>query len=322
MISSQFSILNSKFSISCLVCFLLLGNFASAQRYELVPFGDFEQWTVRHIKESAIIGGNTRDIYVVAPNDTLSVNKVYNYSKTIWSSSNAYAVVMGVTKTSCSALPDKGPTGRCAKLITCYASCKVLGLVNIKVLASGTLYWGKMLEPISSVTNPYSYMDWGIPFTKRPTAILLDYKAVVPNTGKVVKGARTVDGYDPEEVMLILQNRWEDEKGNIHAKRVGTAFYHISKSSSGWVKNKRIPVIYGDARKSESYKPYMDLITGDKTLYALNSKGKRVPILEEGWGDASTPVTHAVMSISSGSMGAFKGALDNILWVDNVRLEY
>lgn len=308
--------------LTALVFMLFVHSTVIAQRYEKVPLGDFEQWTLRHIKESAIIGGNTRDIYVVAPNDTISENKVFDYHNTIWASSNAYAVVVGVTKTSCSAMPDKGPTGKCAKLITCYASCKVLGLVNIKVLASGTLYWGKMLEPITSINNPYSYMDWGIPFTKRPKAVVLDYQSVVPNTGKVVKGLRTVSGYDPEEIMLILQHRWEDKDGKIHAKRVGTAIYHIDKTSNGWVKNFRVPVIYGDATESPHYKEYMGLNNGEKALYALNSKGKRTKIIEEGWASADTPVTHAVMSISSGSLGAFKGALDNILWVDNIRLEY
>ena len=57
-------------------------------------------------------------------------------------------------------------------------------------------------------------------------------------------------------------------------------------------------------------------------FYALNKKGESKPILEESWADADSPVTHAIMMISSSSCGAFTGALDNVLWVDNVRLEY
>ena len=37
----------------------------SAQRVELLPFGDFEQWTERHIKESAILGGETKTLYTL-----------------------------------------------------------------------------------------------------------------------------------------------------------------------------------------------------------------------------------------------------------------
>lgn len=309
-------------TIVCLLACLT----ASAQRYEKVPFGDFEHWAVRYITESQIIGGQEKTLYVVGPTDTIRGNEAYNYKNTIWSSSNAFAKVAGVVKTSTNVTPDKGPNGKCAKLATQFASCKVAGLINIKVLAAGSIYWGKMLEPITGVSDPYAFMDWGIPFTKRPKALVLNYKATIPNTGKLVKGTtfRTTEfnGYDPAEILFILQNRWEDEKGNIHAKRVGTAVYHIDQTSKGWVKNFRIPVIYGDARKSKDYQPFMNLVSGDKTMYALNSKGKKKPILEEAWADANCPVTHAIMMITSGSLGAFVGALDNVLWVDELRLEY
>ena len=298
---------------------------AYAQRTELVPMGDFEQWTTRHIKESAILGGDVKTIYVVGPEETIEGNKVYDYSRTIWASSNAYARVSGVTKTSLTVQPDEGPTGRCARLDTRFAECKVAGLVEIRVLASGCLYWGKMLEPVTGVKNPYAFMDWGIPFTKRPSALVLDTKAELPNTGVLVRGTtfstKEFPGEDPCQIMLILQQRWEDDEGNIHALRVGTAFRRISKSTGGWTKNLRIPVIYGDARQDVGYRDYMGLLQGKMTLYAVNSKGKKKPILEEGWADPGAPVTHAILQITAGSRGAFTGALGNTLWVDNVRLE-
>ena len=299
---------------------------AYAQRTELVPLGDFEHWTVRHIQESAILGGNTRTLYVVGPDETIDGNKVYDYSRTIWASSNAYARVSGVTKTSVTVQPDNGPTGRCARLDTRFAECKVAGLVEIKVLATGALYWGRMLEPVTGVKNPYAFMDWGIPFTKRPSALLLDIRAELPNTGILVRGTtfstKEFPGDDPCQVMLVLQQRWEDEDGNIHALRVGTAFRRISKSTDGWIKGFRVPVIYGDARQDAGFRDYMGLLQGNRTLYAVNSKGKKKPILEEGWADPGAPVTHAILQITAGSRGAFTGALGNTLWVDNVRLEY
>ena len=299
---------------------------AYAQRTELVPFGDFESWTTRHIKESAILGGNVKTIYVVGPNETIEGNRTYDYSRTIWASSNAYARVSGVTKTSLTVEPDNGPTGRCARLDTRFAECKVAGLVDIRVLATGSLYWGRMLEPITGVKNPYAFMDWGIPFTKRPSALVLDGKAELPNTGTLVRGTtfstKEFPGYDPCQIMLILQHRWEDEDGNIHALRVGSAFRRIDKSTGGWIKDLRIPVIYGDARQNAGFRDYMGLLQGNMTLYAVNSKGKKKPILEEGWADPDTPVTHAVLQITAGSCSAFIGALGNTLWVDNIRLEY
>ena len=306
-----------------LLCSVLLfvGRIASAQKYENIRYGNFENWTVRYIKESAIIGGETKTHYVIGPRDTIRANKPYSYNKTIWASSNAYAVVAGVSKVTCTVSPDKGPHGTCAKLETKMVECTAIGVINIKVLAQGSIFWGKILEPINSTNKPYSHMDWGIPFTKKPKALVFDYKSVVPNTGKIYKGKNLVDGKDPETVMLILQHRWEDEDGNIHAKRVGTAFYRIEKSSGKWIDGFRIPVIYGDARKSPGYKDYMGLIQGDQSLYTRNSKGQSKPILEE-WGGPDDSVTHAVLSFTSGSSGAYCGALGNILWLDNIKLEY
>lgn len=299
---------------------------AFAQRTELVQYGDFEHWTVRHIKESAILGGSVKTLYVVGPDETVEGNKVYDYSRTIWASSNAYARVSGVTKTSVTAEPDNGPTGRCARLSTRYADCKVAGLVEIKVLATGALYWGRMLEPVTGVKNPYAFMDWGIPFTKRPSALVLDVNAELPNTGVLVRGTtfsqKEFPGDDPCQLMLLLQQRWEDEDGNIHALRVGTGFRRIGKSTAGWSKDFRVPVVYGDARKDAGYRDYMGLLQGSRALYAVNSRGQRKPILEEGWAEPGAPVTHAVLQITAGSRGAFTGALGNTLWVDNVRLEY
>ena len=299
---------------------------ASAQRIETVPFGDFESWTVRHIRESAIIGGEEKTIYVLGPSETIEGNRAYDYSHTPWASSNAYARVSGVTKTSLSVEPDEGPSGRCAKLSTVFASCKVAGLVEINVLATGSLYWGKMFEPITGVRDPYANMDWGIAFTGHPSAVLIDYKAFMPATGKLVKGTTfrktEFPGDDPCQLKLLLQKRWEDADGRVHALRVGTAFLRVEKSTSGWVTDSRIPIIYGDASKTSGYKSYMGLINGENALYALNSKGKRVKIIEEGWAEPGTECTHAVLHISSGCQGGYTGAPGNTFWIDNLRLEY
>lgn len=296
---------------------------AHAQRVETVPFGDFEHWTRRVVKESAIVGGEEKTLYVVGPEETIRGNRTYDYKRTIWASSNAYARVAGITKTSVTVEPETGPYGTCARLSTCYASCRVAGLVNISVLATGCLYWGKMLEPVTGVKDPYAFMDWGIPFTERPSALLLDCRAELPNTGILTRGTtfshKEFPGDDPCQIMLLLQHRWEDAQGNIHALRVGTAFRRIGQSTEGWVSGLRVPVIYGDARKSVQYRDYMGLTN---TLYALNSRGERKPILEDGWADENTPVTHAVLQIIAGSRGAFVGALGNTLYIDNVRLEY
>ena len=59
--------------------FLFISLFAALavtgqERIEPVPFGDMEQWVVRYIKESRIIGGKTRVLYAIAPKDTIRKN--------------------------------------------------------------------------------------------------------------------------------------------------------------------------------------------------------------------------------------------------------
>lgn len=308
------------------LAFVLTPLLSLAQTKKLVPYGTFENWCVRDIKESPIIGNKTKRIYNIGPKDTIRANKAYR-ANTPWSSSNAYARVSGVTKTSCTVTPDKSHNGgTCAKLETKIEELKVAGLVNIKLLVSGTIFWGRIFEPISRATNPYSLMEWGIPFTERPKALILDYKSSMPNKGTITRckitSYSTTPGNDAHEVTFILQKRWEDEDGHIHALRIGTAMTRIEQPSSGWVKNFRVPVIYGDATKNPGYKDYMKFGPKGLTYYAKNSKGKAVKIQEEGWAEPDETPTHAMMIIGASVQEAYVGTVGNTLWVDNVALEY
>lgn len=59
---------------------------------------------------------------------------------------------------------------------TIIENCKVIGMVNLKVLVSGSIFLGKVHEPIRSTNDPYSKMDMGIPFTKRPKSLIFVIK--------------------------------------------------------------------------------------------------------------------------------------------------
>lgn len=299
----------------------------SSAEKEFLPYGKFESWTVRDIKESGIIGGKTKRIYNVGPSDTIRQNRPYPYnSRTPWSSSNAYARVAGVTKTSCTVTPDRSWDGsRCAKLETKIEELRVLG-INIKILVSGSIFFGNIFEPIPTANNPYTLMNWGAPFTRRPQALVLDYKSAMPNRGTVTKckitSHKTISGSDAHEVTFILQKRWEDKDGNIHALRVGTAMTRIEEPTTGWVKEFRVPVIYGDATRDPRYKDYMKFGPKGLDYYARNSKGKVVKIQEEGWARPDETPTHAMLLFTASIHEAFVGTLGNTLWVDNVAVEY
>jgi hypothetical protein len=306
---------------------LVLPVVASGQSRRYVPYGKMDSWTVRDIKESAIIGGKTKRIYNIGPADTLRENRPYPYnSRTPWSSSNAYARVAGVTKTSCSVTPDLSWDGTlCAKLESKIEELRVLG-INVKILVSGCIFYGNIFEPIPTAYNPYSLMNSGTPFTGRPKALVFDYKSAMPNKGTVTKckitSYKTMPGDDAHDVTFVLQKRWEDAEGHIHALRVGTAMTRIEKPTDGWIKDFSMPVIYGDARKDPGYKDYMKLGPKGLTYYAKNSKGEIVEIQEEGWARPDEIPTHAMLMFTASIHEAFVGTIGNTLWLDNIALEY
>ena len=123
---------------------------------------------------------------------------------------------------------------------------------------------------------------------------------------------------DEAEAYVYLQHRWEDEKGKIHAIRVGTGYERFSQTQEQWVNAHRVPIHYGDITGEPWYREYMGFKGIER---AANSKGKITPIIEEGW-DATLDVTHMVIVITSGKMVAFEGHEGNTLWVDNVCLVY
>jgi hypothetical protein len=213
-------------------------------------------------------------------------------------------------------------------MTTLMEHCKAIGIINIDVVVAGSIFLGEMLEPISSTKEPYSKMEMGVAFTKRPTALQFDYKLSMPDasTGRTYSSGfgkkKTLTGNDNAEVYIILQRRWEDADGNLYAKRVGTGRERYSKSTNGWVNNHRIKIHYGDITNESYYKSYMGLISADKSYYAKNSKGKMVPVKEVGWDSADATPTHMLVMASSGSGTAYIGTIGLTLWVDNFALVY
>lgn len=292
-----------------------------------IPFGNFESWVVRQIKESFVIGGKTVDVYAIAPSDTIKGAEPYrNAGGSPWASSNVMAKVAGVVKTSVTVFPEKRGKGYCVRMDTKLETCKVLGMVNITVLASGSIFLGETMEPIRGTSNPYGKINMGMPFTGRPKAVVFDYKAKISEDTLVTRATGSapekVKGRDKAEVFVFLQKRWEDKNGNIFSHRIASASERFAHSTDGWADGHRLELIYGDATKSGKYHDGMSFANGENAFYAMNSKGKMVPIQEVAWGEADETPTHIILMFSSGSLGAYMGSLGNSLWVDNVKLEY
>ncbi len=303
----------------------LLSVSMSAQE-ELVKFGNFDSWITRTIKESVLVGGKTQTLYEVGPKGTFDGARAYtNQGGSPWANSNVYAKVAGVVKTNVSVYPDKHQGGQCAKLSTHIVSAKAIGVINISVLATGSMFLGTLLEPITSSSNPMSKMSLGIPFTKKPKAVKFDYKFNSPGTERIRETGfskrQKVAGKDMGQVTCLLQKRWEDADGNIHALRVGT-MRHMFSQNTDWKEGQSFTIHYGDITGESFYRSWMGLIGGSESFYALNSKGKNVPIKEEGWADPNETPTHIVLKFDSSHGGAYVGTIGNTLWIDNVKLVY
>lgn len=300
-----------------------------AETVEPIKYGDFNSWVIRNIKESPIIGGKQKTLYEIGPDATINGNKAYeNMGGSPWATSNVYAKVMGVVKGSNAVYPDnRNGNDRCVKLTTTLERCQAIGIINIDVTVAGSIFLGKMYEPISSTSNPYSKMEMGIPFSRRPKALRLDYKLIIPDDDTRLYSSgfgkkKTFKGHEKAEVFIILQRRWEDKDGRLHAKRVGTGRYQFGKSTNGWVNGFEIPVLYGNITSHENYKPFMGLIPADRSYYAKNSKGEMVPVVEEDWDTINATPTHMLIMASTSTGEAYIGTIGLTFWVDNIGLVF
>lgn len=314
---------NLLFAIAFVACSIV------SMAADKIKYGDFNSWVIRSIKESSVLGGNTKTLYEIGPNQTIEGAKAYtNLGGSPWATSNVYAKVMGVVKCSNAVYRDQRGTGDyCAKLTTVLEHVKALGMINMDVLVSGSIFLGQIFEPISSTKNPYGKMEMGVPFSKRPQYLSFDYRVSVPENGHVIYSSgfgskKTLPGKDYAEVFIILQRRWEDSNGKLHAKRVGTGRERYGATTSGWVNGHKIPIWYGDITKHHGYQSYMGLIPKENSYYARNSKGKLVPVIEEGWDDANATPTHMMVMASSGCGVAYTGMVGMVMWVDNFQLIY
>ena len=279
---------------------IVLAALSVTAQERIEVLNDFESWTERSIKESVIIGGKTKTLYKPGG---------------VWGCSNAYAKVMGVEKVSVSVTPEKREKGTCCRMESTLEIVSAIG-INFKALATGSIYTGKMVDVIGAkqTSDPNSAIDMGIPFTARPTALILDYKALIKDETAVYAPAKTkvkeVEGRDAGIITLYLQHRWE-ENGHVYAYRVGTVQKKITQSTDDWKNDFRIPVIYG--------KSSVALAKNNQKTH--NSKGEMVNIEEVDY-RADVEPTHLIVQISAGCMPPFTGCPGNIVWCDNIRLEY
>ena len=307
-----------KFLLPIILC-LALG--VRAQNYEFLPYGNMDSWAVRNIKEAGLLGGKTKQMYMIARRESVDGDH-YKRGDSPWSTSNAYAHALGANKVSVSVTPERRGSGYCCRMETRLDTVSAAG-VKLYALATGSVYTGILADPVTlkHSGDPNSAINSGMPFTKRPKAFVFDYKAHI-ETGQIVRANASrhihkVEGRDAGMVIVILQHRWEED-GHIYAYRVGTAGEYISRSTNGWVDNHRLAIEYKEPASSAKH-PCAKLFRD--RYKARNSKGKMVHIEELGWRGDLAP-THLIVQISSSCQQPFSGCPGNVVWCDNLRLEY
>ena len=296
---------------------------AFALRVEPIEYGDFSQWVTRNITESKVIGGKGKTLYEIGPTETINGNVAYvNKGGSPWATSNVYAKVAMVVKGSSTVSPAVVEGNKMAKMSSKLEEVKVLGVANMDVMVAGTIFLGRIYEPITSTNDPYSKMEMGIPYEKRPVALVYDYMVEMPEADTKTKATgfgspKTLQGRDNAEVYVLLQKRWEDEEGNIHALRVGTGRERYDRSVP-LTKAHELKINYGDITQEPYYEKYMGLLRGKKAPFAKNSKGRLVPVEEEGWAPDDEIPTHVMVMCSSSCGEPFIGTEGLTLYVDNI----
>lgn len=291
-------------------------------------YGKFDTWCQREVKESGLIGGNTEYLYEFYgnPSDTLKTGKEAFVAPEgyLWRTNNVLAIVAGIVKTNNTVYPEARGEGYCARLETHIEEVKVLGMINMDVTCQGAILVGMLPEPITTTKDPMSKVLYGVPFTGCPRAVRMDIKADVCH--EVIRGTgfsklKPMGYEDYAEITVMLQKRWEDEDGVVHALRVGTAIERIEEDIPEWKNGYELVINYGDITSEPYYKEYMGLKTDPETAYhAVNSRGKNVIIQEEGWAPVGTQPTHLMIHVISSCGKAFYGGVGNTVWVDNVEV--
>ena len=318
------------FSLSLLAALsLCLDLNAQSEVVNLInEYGKFDSWCRREVKESALIGGQTKHLYEFYGNP----NEIHQTGKEpfkapkgyLWRTNNVLAVVAGIVKTNNTIYPEARGEGYCARIETHIEEVKVLGMINMDVTCQGALLIGVLPEPITTTKDPMAKVFYGVPFTGTPRAIKMDIKADVCH--EVIRGTgfsklKPMGYEDHAEITIMLQKRWEDADGVVHALRVGTAITRIEKDIPEWENGREFVIRYGDITSEPYYKEYMGLKTDPETAYhALNSRGENVIIQENGWAPVGTEPTHMIINIISSCGKAFYGGVGNTVWVDNVEV--
>ena len=204
-----------------MISFMMLSAGAAYAQQSVVDaineYGNFDKWSRREIKESGVIGGNTKYLYEFYGDygTTFTGKTPFKAPEGyLWRTNNVLAVVAGVCKTNNTVFPEKRGRGYCARIETHIEEVNAVGIINMSVTCQGAMMIGVLPEPITGTKDPMSRVLYGVPFNGRPKALRMDIKADVGH--ETIRGTgfsklKNMGYPDYAEMTVILQKRWEDK---------------------------------------------------------------------------------------------------------------
>lgn len=167
-------------------------------------------------------------------------------------------------------------------------------------MAAATLFTGKFTSGFPSVTNPRSNIDFGTPFSGRPTAFKIDYR-YIPGASYEDANGNTLSGSDQCDMYILLQQR----DGDV-VQRIGTGWFRNATAEPSWT-TIEVPIKYRQLTADDPEFEYANIRTDEG----------------EVWGNPQATPTHIVVVFSSSALGdSFTGAIGSELWLNNLELIY
>jgi hypothetical protein len=209
---------------------------------------------------------------------------------TIWDTANRAVAIVGDANTT---REDLGGGDFAAKMTSVEAPLIVR-------MAAATMFTGKFTDGFPSPTDPRSNIDFGTPFSGRPSAFKVDYRYLPGDSYEDADG-NPLAGGDQCDIYVLLQKREGDQ-----AQRIGTGWFRSDAEVADFT-TLEVDIKYGELTASDPEFEYADVHTDEG----------------ESWGDPNDTPTHIIVVFSSSALGDFfTGAIGSELWVNNFELVY
>ncbi|WP_370392392.1 PCMD domain-containing protein [uncultured Winogradskyella sp.] len=207
---------------------------------------------------------------------------------TVWGTANRALAIAGDANTN----PEDLGNGDFAARLT---SVEAPLLVR---MAAATLFTGTFTEGFPNPTDPRSNINFGTPFSGRPSAFAVEY-LYTPGPSYEDADGNPLPGGDQCDIYVLLEKREGDM-----VQRIGTGWFRSDATVSNFT-DLEVDIKYGELTPSDPEFEYANIREG------------------ETWGDPQDTPTHITVVFSSSALGDFfTGAIGSELWVNNFELIY